>query len=60
MTYGQPLSVIDLARAEESIKRIISRDDESGEVGKNLSSEIEEDKEKIKADYTKDSIDLWN
>jgi len=60
MTYGQPLSIVNLAGTEECIERIISRDDESGEVGKNLSSEVEEDKEEVKSDYSEDSVDLWN
>lgn len=54
----QPLSIIDLACAEQSIQRVIPRDDEACEVHKELSTDIEEDQEKVDSDEAEEGIDL--
>lgn len=58
MTYGEPLGIIGLAGREDSFERIVSGDDETSKVGKDLSSEVEENEEEVEADNTKDGVDL--
>lgn len=48
-TYGQPLSVINLACAEQSLERVVTGNDESGNVDEEFSSNVEEDEEEVKA-----------
>lgn len=58
MTYSEPLGIIGLAGREDSFERIVSGDDEASKVGKNLSSEVEENEEEVEADNTKDGVHL--
>jgi hypothetical protein len=58
VTYSQPLSVVDLARREESVQGVVTGDDEAGNVDKELASDVEEDKEEVKASETEDGVDL--
>jgi len=55
---SEPLSIIGLASREESFERIITGDDETGKVGEDLPSEVEEDEEKVDADYTKNGVNF--
>jgi len=56
----EPLCIIGLARAEQSLQRIITRDHEAGEVHEQLAADVEEDKEEIRGYQPKDSIALWD
>jgi hypothetical protein len=58
MTYSEPLGIIGLANGEESFEGIISGDDETSKVGKDLSSKVEEDEEKVEADYSKNGVNF--
>jgi hypothetical protein len=55
-TYCKPLSIIRFANAEESLKGVITRNDESGKIGKKLTSDVEEDKEEISGKQAKEGI----
>jgi hypothetical protein len=57
-TYSQPLCVIDLAGAEQSVQRVVTGNDEAGNVDEELSSNIKEDQEEVKAGKTKDHVNL--
>jgi len=54
----EPLSVIGLADAEESIKGIITRNHKSSKVGQKLSTNVEEDEEEVECDQAEKSVDL--
>lgn len=57
-TYSQPLGVVDLAGAEQSLQGIVTRNDEACKVHQELATNIEEDKEEVETDQAKESIDL--
>ena len=52
------MSIIGFACAEQSLERIIARDDESGEVDEELSSNVEEDEEEIDGGDAEESVHL--
>lgn len=54
------LSVIDLAGAEQSVKRVIARNDKPGKVHQELAGDIKEDEEEIYSDEAEKGIDLWH
>lgn len=58
MTYSEPLGIIGLASGKESFEGIISGDNKTSKVGEDLSSEVEEDKEKVDGDYSKNGVNL--
>lgn len=58
MTYSEPLGIIGLAGRENSFEGIVSGEDESSKVGKDLSSKVEENEEEVEADNSKDSVNL--
>lgn len=60
LAYGQPLSIINLACAEERIHGVVCWDDEGGDVGQESTSEVEEDEEEVDSDETEDSVGLWD
>jgi hypothetical protein len=57
-TYCQPLSVVNLARAEQSVQGIVAGNDETGDVDEELSSDVEEDQKEVETGETEDDIDL--
>ena len=54
------LSIIDLARTEQSFQRIVSWDEEPGKVDKKFASNVKEDQEKVDADEAEKGVDLRN
>lgn len=58
MTYSEPLGIIGLVGRENGLEGVVSGDDETSKVGKNLSSEVEENEEEVEADNTKDGVNL--
>lgn len=58
MTYSEPLGIIGLAGREDSFKGIVSGEDETSKVGKDLTSKVEENEEEVEADNTKNGVDL--
>lgn len=52
------LSVIGFTGSEESLKRVVAGNQETGKVNEELASDVEEDKEEVDADQTQDRIDL--
>jgi len=56
----QPLSIIDLAGAEQGRQRVITRNDEAGDVDEESASNVEEDQEEVEGSETKDDVDLGN
>lgn len=59
-SYCQPLSVISLADTEQSFEGIVSRNDKASQVGQDLSTKVEEDKEEVETDDSEKPVDLWN
>lgn len=58
MTYSKPLGIIGLAGREDSFEGIVSGEDETSEVGKDLASEVKENEEEVEADNTKNGVNL--
>lgn len=54
------LGIVHFASAKQRFQRIISRDEEACKVHKELAGNVEEDKEEVKAQKPKKSIDLWH
>lgn len=52
------MSVISLAGGEESLQGVVARNSETGKVGEELSSNVEEDGEEVESCYTEDDVDL--
>lgn len=46
---GHPLGLIDLGRREEGIQAVVARNEESGQVGQSLASEVEGNEEEVKS-----------
>jgi len=47
MALSTHLSVIGLGGAEQGVQRIVTRDDETGDVDQELASDVEEDEEEV-------------
>jgi len=56
--YRQPLSIVGLARGEESAKRVVGGNGEAGEVRQELTTKVEDDKEEVQGHQADDSISL--
>jgi hypothetical protein len=56
--YGQPLGVINLARAEQGIQGVVAGDDEASEIDEELSSNVEEDQEEVETGQGEENVDL--
>ncbi len=52
------MGIIGLARTKKRIEGIITGDDESGKVGQELTSNVEEDEEEVACDNPEDDVDL--
>jgi hypothetical protein len=52
------LSVILSVGGEEGLERVVTREEETGEVDKELSSDVEEDQEEVDSDEAENDIDL--
>ena len=59
-SYCEPLGIVALSDAEQSLQRVVSWEQESGDVGKKLTSDVEEDKEEIRCDKAKERVNLGN
>lgn len=57
-TYCEPLSVVDLARGEQGLQRVVAGNDEASNIDKELSSNVEEDEEEIETGKAEDHVDL--
>lgn len=58
LAYGQPLSIISLANAEQCIQGVVSWNDKPSKVGQDLSSKVEEDEKEVETDNTEETVDL--
>lgn len=54
------LCIINLARAEQRVQRVITWDQKSGEVDKEFASDVEEDEEEVETKQAEENIDLGN
>lgn len=52
------MSVVHLGCGEQSLQRVVARDDEAGNVGQELAAEVEDDEEEVQGDKTNDGVDL--
>lgn len=57
-TYGQPLSVIARLGGEESLERVVGRNNETSGVDEELSGNVEEDEEEVEGAETENDVDL--
>lgn len=55
---GEPLSVIGGVRGEESVEGVVARDDEPGNVGQQLTAQVEDDQEEIQGAQADGSVSL--
>jgi hypothetical protein len=58
--YSQPLSIVNLAGAEERIQGVVGWDNETSKVGEQLAAEVEKDEEEVQAESAQESVDLWD
>lgn len=56
--YCEPLRVVDLAGAEESVERVVAGDDEAGNVDEELAGDVEENEKEVEAGKTEQGVDL--
>ena len=54
------LSIIGLARTEQSFQRIVARNQETSEVDEKLAGNIEEYQEEVNPGKAEESIDFWD
>lgn len=59
-TYGQPLAVVILILSEQSVQGVVTGNDKAGKVSQKLTTEIEDDHEKVERGNTDDGIGLGN
>lgn len=59
-TYSQPLRVVILVIGEESIQRIVARQDKASKVCEELATEVEDDEEKVQGGQADDCVRLGN
>jgi len=52
------LGIVGFAGAEECLEGIVSGNDETGKVDKEIAANVEEDEEEVEADKTKEGVDL--
>lgn len=52
------MGVIGLGLGEQSLERVVTRDDEASKVDKELASDVEEDEEEVEGTETEDDVDL--
>lgn len=57
-TYGQPLGVVGLVGGEESVERVVCRDDETSGVHEELAGNVEEDQEEVEGAKAENNVDL--
>jgi len=57
---GQPLCIIDFARAEQSFEGVITRNQESGKVDEELAANVEEDQKEVETEQSEEDVDLGN
>ena len=56
--YREPLSVITLANTEQGFEGIVPRNHKSGNIGQELSANIEEDEEEVSCNQSEEGVDL--
>jgi hypothetical protein len=60
LTYCEPLCIITFSHAKQSFEGVISWNHESSEIGKELTSNVEEDEEEVGCDKAKKGVNLGN
>jgi hypothetical protein len=58
LAYCEPLRIITLSHAKQSLEGIIPRDHKPGDIGQELSSNIKEDEEEVGRDKPEERVDL--
>ena len=54
------LSVIGFAGAEQSLQRVVARDDEPSHIDEKLAGNVKENEEEVDADEAEESVDFGN
>ena len=52
------MGVIGLGLGEQSLERVVTRDDEASKVDEELASDVEENEEEVEGTETEDDVDL--
>lgn len=52
------MSIIGFARTKQSLKRVITRNEETSKIYEKLPSNVEENEEKVNGDKTEEGIDF--
>ena len=52
------MGVIGLGLREQSLERVVTRDDEASKVDEELASNVEEDEKEVEGTETEDDVDL--
>jgi len=55
---GEPLGIISFSDTEQGLERIVTRDYETSDIGKELTADVEEDEEEVGCDQTEECVDL--
>lgn len=58
MDIREPLGIIGFGRSEQSIQRVVSRNDKARKVGQKLTSIVKEDQEEVDKSEASDDVDL--
>jgi hypothetical protein len=57
---SEPLSVVGFGSGEQSLHGVVTRNDETSQVGEQLAAEVEDDKEEVKSARANNGVDLRN
>lgn len=59
-THCQPLGIVLLAGGEQGVEGVVAGNDEAGEVGQELTTQVEDDKEEVEGSNADDGVGLGN
>lgn len=57
---SEPLGVISFARAKQGTQGVVAGNEEAGQVGQQLATEVENNEEKVESSNANNSVDLGN
>lgn len=56
--YSQPLGIVILIGSKQGMQRVVARDNESGNVGQKLTTEVQDDEEEVERADADDGVCL--
>lgn len=54
------MSIVGLASRKESLQGVVSWNDEAGQVGQELTAEVEDDEEEVQSGHANNGVDFGN